>query len=69
MAQHTEAVTTKNNLKTIEVTLQLDETDLEKLKSNPMPSWIMGEKITEELLKGSNRINVNVKDTFCRYHV
>jgi hypothetical protein len=69
MAQYTEASAVKKSCKTVEVTLQFDEDDMEKLKHNPMPAWVMGEKIAEKLIKGAHHINVNLKDTFDRYRV
>jgi hypothetical protein len=69
MAQYTEVAAAKKNSKTIEVTLQLDAADMEKLKGSPMSAWVMGEGIAQELIKGNSRINVNLKDMFCRHRV
>jgi hypothetical protein len=56
--------------KQFEVTLLAKPEDIQKLTGkDPMPSWVIGEKIAEAIHKGITHIKLNVHEAFLQYHV
>lgn len=61
---------TKLHTKQFEITLITKPDDLRKLTGkDPMPSWLIGEKIVEAINKGNTHIKLNVHDAFLQYNV
>ena len=68
--QHENNFISEKPTKQFEVTLIASSEDLRKLTGkDPMPSWVMGEKIAEAMNKGLTRIKLNIHETFLRYQV
>lgn len=60
----------RRNPKQFEVTLLANPEDLQKLiGKDPMPSWLIGEKIAEAVRKGLLHIKLNLHDAFLQYNV